>query len=380
MKDHKIGIDRILCKNLNIKQVDLDLLKAKGFTIIQDNDKSIRILNDKEGQAVYINYIKVSRKQDDTLKINELRIGQKEIETNVFNKIEYDHLDVTLPKTISDTKTNESNINNTIDLLRSIKAIEDELEGLGFGRVDLLETELKQLEININIDLDRPFKEYESVLNYMQDLLPRRIKTDINNNYRPNEIYTGFKVGNQSINLKMYDKRSNIKRISGQDIGRERLRIEYSLLSERKIRETLGSDRLGEIVKDDFKLIDKTFKKLLEDDLIKRLYKDIGDQIKHATSEIKRYKDTKTKLSGMEYIYDHDVIDIEIVLKAIKENTRSNHFARECKTLINRSIEGKQINLFGNMEKINEILKKLGQDPVEIKLTNHVKKELKKHY
>lgn len=380
MEAYKVGIDRILCKGLNIKQVDIELLKAKGFTVIQDNDKSIRILNDKDGETVQINYIKVSRKQDDSLKINELRIGQKEIRANIYNRIDYDHLDATLPASISDTKTNESNVSNTIDLLRAINAIEDELEGLGFGRLDLLEAELKQVEININIDLKKPFKEYEHVLNYMQELLPVRIKSDINNNYKPNEEYTGFKVGNKSITLKMYDKRANIKRLTGQDIGKERLRIEYSLLSERKIRETLGANKLGEVVKDEFNLIDRAFRMLLNSDLIDRIYKDIDKQIRHAKREIKKRKEARTKLSGQEYIFDHEVLDLEIVLEALRSNTAKSNYARESKTLINRAIEGKQINLFGNIEKLNEILEKLGRETVEIKLTNHIKKELKKHH
>lgn len=374
----KVGIDRILCKGLHIKQIDIDLLRSRGFTVIQENNKAIRILKNPEGQDVSINYIKVSRERDKTLKINELRIGQKEIDTVTYqDKINYTHLDVTLPRATSATGTNENNVNSSIDLMKALEAIQDELERLGFGRLNLLGVELKEIEINVNINLDRPFQEYEKALTYLQGLAPLRIKTDINSTYKPSEIYTGFKVGNQSIQLKMYDKRANIKRKTGKDIGLERLRIEYTLLSERKIMETLGSNRLKDIIDNDFKTISKAFMDLLKSDIIDKIHKDTNRQIKHATREIERYKRARTKLSGQEYIFDYEVLDIEIVLQALKENTTRGNYAKQSKTLIDRCIEGKQVYLFGNVEKLNEILEKLGQETIKIPLTRHVRKQVK---
>lgn len=380
LEDCKVGIDRIICKDLEIKQVNIELLRSKGFIVIQD-EKCIRILKDDEGKDAYISYIRVSKEQDNTLLINDLKIGRLKKETNIFNgMVDYEHLNINLPKGISKTRTNENNISNTDDLMQSIKAVQDELEGLGFGMVNILNTELKEIEINVNVDLKKPFKEYEKVLSYLQDLLPKRLKSEVNNNHKPKDRYTGFQSGNKSINIKMYDKRANIWKKTGQEIGKERLRIEYSLLNEQKIKDVFGSNKLNEIVADEFELIDKAFKRLLQADLLNNLYKDIDKQLKHATKEIGRYKATKTKLSGQEYIFDNDILDIEIVLGALKENTLSNHYSRECKTLISRVLEGKQVKLFGNIEKLNEILEVLGQEKVDIKTTRNIKKLVNKYH
>lgn len=379
MEGAKVGIDRVVLKDLEVEQVDIELLIEKGFTVIQDKE-SIRILKNADGKDIYISYIRVSKEQDSKLLINDLKIGRVKIENNIFGSVDYEHLNVNLPKGISDTRTNENNISNTSDLIKSIKAVQRELEGLGFGVVDLLGAELKEIEININIDLKKPFNEYEQVLNYLQELLPRRLKGKTNANHKPKNKYTGFQVGNDSINLKMYDKRKNIQDKSGQEIGRELLRIEYTLLHEQKIRDVFKTNKLNEIVADDFELIRQSFQELIKADLISKLYKDMDKQLKQATREIRRYKDTKTKLSGMEYIFDYKVLDIEIVLGALKENTRSNHYARECKILIDRCLEGKQTELFGNINKLNEILKALGQEKIDIEMTNHIKKVVKKYY
>lgn len=377
----KIGLDRVLLKGLNILQIDTKLLKARGFTVIQDNSKCIRVMRDTEGKETYINYIKVSKRQDETLLINELRVGQKEIDTNIFsNKVDYEHLDITLPKSLSETRTNENNVSNTVELLESLKLIQDELEGLGFGKVNLLEAEIKEMEINQNIELERPFKEYERVLEYMQGLLPNRLKSDLNSNYKAGNQYSGFKAGNKTMNIKMYDKKANVLRKSKKDIGKERLRIEYSFLNEQKIKDVFGDNRLGYIVKDDFNLIVKAFKQMLQDDLVDRLYKDIDKQLKQATRELVRYKSEKTKLSGMEYIFDHNVFDIEIILGALKKNTPKGNYARECKNLIDRSLEGKQKYLFGNIDKLNEILGEMGQAKIDIEMTKHIEKTVAKYY
>lgn len=379
MESAKVGIDRVVLKDLEIKQVDIELLIEKGFTVIQDK-QSIRILKNADGKDEYISYIRVSKEQDDKLLINDLKIGRVKTEGNVFGSVDYEHLNINLPKGISDTRTNEENISNTIDLMQSIKAVQEELEGLGFGIVDVLGAELKEIEININIDLKERFEEYEKVLHYIQELLPRRLKSGMNTRHKPRNKYTGFQVGNKSINLKMYDKRTNILEKSGQDIGKERLRIEYTLLHEQKIRDIFKTNKLNEIVADDFKLLDKAFHKLIKGDLMDKLYKDIDKQLQQATKEIRRYKDTKTKLSGMEYIFDYDVLDIEVILGALKENTSKGNYARECKTLIERCLEGKQIKLFGNINKLNEILKVLGQEKISVEMTNYIKKMLKKYY
>lgn len=380
MIKNKVGIDRIVLKELDIKQMDKEILINRGFVVIQDSENNIRIMKDR-GEDIGINYIKVSKTKDKSLLINELVIGCKEIERNVLNKLEYERLDITLPKAISQSKTNEENISNTDDLKESLKAMEEDLEGLGFGKVDLLKAEIKELEINVNIELEKEFIEYERVLEYLRDLLPNNKNTSINNSYKPKGKYTGFKTGNQSIILKMYDKRENIKRLDSRDIGKEQLRIEYKLMNEKKIRDIFKTIKLNEIVKDDFKGIDQAFKSILKKDLVDRVYKDIDRQIRHAEREIEKCKDIGGISATDLYLKNHqaDLLDIEILLEGMRKTERVNHYSRNCKKVIRSAKEIEGINLYGNIKKLNEILENLEMEKIENTITKGIKKEVEKH-
>lgn len=377
----RIGIDRVLLKHLEIKQIDINSLQANNFTVIKDNEKNIRIFKDATtGEDIKINYIKVSKKHNKSLVINELRIGRMEIQGALLNKINYEHLDVTLPISLSDKRTNESNISTTEELRQALGEVEKELEYLGFGKVDLLNTELKEMEVNLNIELERPFREYERVLNYFNSLLPTRLKRCTNAKYKAQNNYTGYKVGNGSVTLKMYDKRTDILKKTKIDIEKELLRIEYSFMNEQKIKDTFGSNKLKDI---DFEVLAETYRGLLYDDLIKRLYKDIDRQLNHAVREIEQYKKTTGGISAIDsYLknYQNNLIDIEIVLGALKELDRSSHFSREAKKAIKSALEIEGVVLFGNINKVNEILKALEYEEIKIKMTPSIIKTVKKHY
>lgn len=378
----KAGIDRIKLKDLDIKQADLEILKLNGYTVIQTNKGNVRMIYDTAiGKELGINYIKVSKKQDNTLIFNELVIGKLEIETAIKD-VEYERLDITLPKVMSETSTNEKNINNLDGLQLTLERVSSELEKLGFGEVEIINSNLKEIEVNVNIELEREFEEYKPVLEYLRGLLPNRIKSAVNSSHEPRGRYTGFKVGNDSIGLKFYDKKANILKKDNIDIEKNLLRIEYSFKNEEKIKSVFGSNNLLEIVGDDFITIDRAFKWLLEDDLIDRVYKDIDKQIKHATKYIREYKAVKGISATNNYLKNHqaNLFDVEIILIALRNTERTDNYSRVSKNTINSvaEIEGK--SLFGNMQKLNEILEVLGYKKIEIDMTKGIKKEVKKHY
>lgn len=375
-----IGIDKMLLKKLNIGQADIEVLKKNGFIVIQDDKSTARIFKDaKTGEEIAINYIKVSHKHNPDTLINDLKIGKAEIEG--IRGVEYEHLNITLPKGISNTRTNEKNINNTDDLNRSIGRYEEELEVLGFGKMHLKNTEIKEIEINTNIELEKPFQEYKEVFEYLRGLLPKGIKRLNNGSYEPKGLYTGFVVGNGSVNLKFYDKKTNISNKYGIKLEKELLRVEYTFLNEQKIKSVFGSNEFEEVTKD-FKEIEGVFKKTLGADLINRIYEDIENQRKHAVRHIKKYKKIRGISATNNYLKNHqaDLFDIEIVLTALRDTELPNHYSRQAKETISstREIEGKK--LFGNIDKLNEILEKLGFEEIKLDMTRGIRKEVKKYY
>lgn len=375
-----IGIDRMVLYNLGISRVDTDILELNGFTMIKGESSNSRVFENVTGESITIDYIKVSKEQQSELVINELRIGRKEITGN--RNVDYENLEVNLSKSISSTKTNEKNISNLEELKKSLEIVERELEELGFGKIDLSKADIKEIEININIELSRQFKEYEPVLEYLRELLPKQIKTAIGGSFESCGVYSGFKVGNRSIDLKFYDKRENVNRKYSLDIGKELLRMEYSYNSPQKIENTFGTKNLAAITKDNFKTISAAFKSELQGHLIDRIYKDIDKQQKHATRQIKSYKGVFGIGAVDNYLknYQYDLFDIEIILAALRDTERSNHYSRQAKKTINSALEIEGKELFGNINKLNEILGKLEFEKIELDITRGIKKEVGKYY
>lgn len=373
------GIDRIKLKDIPIEQVNIKKLKNKGFLVIQDNKNAYRILKDEEtGQEIGINYIKVSKQQDETLRINELKIGRGKIpDLNILPMVDYEHLDINLPSQISYNGINDQNINNTKDLLEALEHIERELEGLGFGKVELMETEIKEMEINCNIPLEKPFKDYERVIEYLFNLLPNTLKSY--NKHKQQGVFTGISIKNTQQEIKMYDKQKQIKDKTGIETNRV-IRLEYTFKTEQKIQRLFNGNTLKDISSNNFKDLQETMKRLSFDDLIDKATKDLDKQVRHAKKELQRYKGKGGATAGQEYIFDYEVFDIETILAGLKEIDKSGNFTRDARKEIERAVEGKQIKLFGNINKLNEILKGLGIKKINVKLTPTIKKELKKYY
>lgn len=381
----KIGIDRILLKDLDMNFADVSYLKANGHTVIQDDSFNGReLINKATGEIEVVDYIKMCRKQDETLLFNSLKIGTRNI-ANIKN-IDYEHLDINLPRVLSPSRTNENNINNTKDLNESVTITEKVIEDMGFGEVDLMKCEVKEIELNVNVELEHEFKEYKEVFEYIRTLLPMRLKKKTNCNHEPRNNYTGFQVNNNSMGLKFYNKKLHKEKESkdtdeSEPMG-ELLRIEYSFFNENKIESLFNSNKFSEVVKEDFSLIDRVFRKLIQGDLLKNVYRDIENQIKFTVKKIKEYQDIKGISPIDNYLKNHqqELFDIEIVLSALRQTEITNNYSRRAKETIRSAgdIEGKR--LFGNIDKLNEILGALGVEKIEMDMTKGVKKEVEKHY
>lgn len=371
-----IGIDRAVLKNIDFRQIDTELI-GKNFVVMQGNKKhSFRIMRNQSGEELFINYVKISKSKGYKGSFNELVIGAKEI-LNTINP--YEFLDTTLPSVLSEKGLNINNINDVESLKKSLEILERELNQLGFGQVDLKKAQIEELELNINIELERDFKEYERALEYFRGLLPKRLKTKINSPFYPNEVYTGFKAGNNSVSLKIYNKRAQILDDHKEDIGAECLRLEYGLLSAKKIKDVFGHNEVEELLKD-FDQVERVFRAQLEKDLINKLGKDIQDQLKNTIKKLKDYKTKSGKSAIDEFIKNEELLDIELILGALKKTELKSNYSRECKKAIKSAQGVKRTKLFGNIALLNELLEKIGYNKIEIETSKSVKKLLEKQY
>lgn len=366
----ELGIDRIVLKALDINQIDATKLKKSYF--FQENGQYFRLMLDTStGSKLKVSYIKVSGK--DELRLNELNIGVKKV-TNQL--IHYEYLDVTLPSLVNDNRTNISPIQDSSTFIKSLRVLEEELLTLGFGEVNLLSAEIEELEINATIPLEHKFSEYREALTYFNGLLPKTYKKAQEYQNRVQGEYTGFKVFNNSISLKMYNKKAQVLEAHNIDLPQELLRIEYRLLDGTKVKDFLGHNSVGSIAQD-FSQIEKTFKAKIEKDLVNKIQKDIDKQITTFTKLMIDNKQPKGTLEKVLLI--HGAFDISIVLGALKKIDTTGNYIKECRKAIRLVEKIEHTNMMGNVEKINEILEKLGYKPIKIKMTKVVKNMLQKH-
>ena len=367
-----IGIDRAVLKNIDFRQIDTELI-GKNFVVMQGNKKhSFRIMRNQSGEELFINYVKISKSKGYIGSFNELVIGAKEI-LNTINP--YEFLDTTLPSVLSEKGLNVNNINDVESLKKSLEILERELNQLGFGQVDLKKAQIEELELNINIELERDFKEYERALEYFRGLLPKRLKTKINSPFYPNEVYTGFKVGNDSVSFKIYNKRAQILDDHKEDIGAECLRLEYRLLSAKKIKDAFGHNEVEELLKD-FDQVERVFRAQLEKDLINKLGKDIQDQLKNTIKKLSDYK-AKYKSKYIAQVVgalgENSLLDYEILKRAfeIVEEGKNKNTLKNNLTLVRQKLRQKEklnnTSYFGNIDKINQLLTALGYEKIGLK-------------
>lgn len=373
---NSIGIDKIvLSLKFNEFTIHLDKLMDAGADIYYGTFKKpyTSFIDISSKKKILLNSLKLTNKNEKNLPFNTLMIGCNKNESGI--NVSYATLDVTLPTVLG--STNELSITDNSTLLKILDTINIKLIEFGLN-VDLNNSIIKELEINNNIYLNKKFKEYKFVLEYIKNLTPKGLKADINANYGDYENYTGFKVGNKSRSLKFYDKKVALNKIYQQDIDKELLRIEYRLKNSTTIKNSLGFNIVGELINDDFKSIICTYNYMFNKDVYNHMTKDIELQEKALKASFKRN-------GNIQCLLDKMPIDIELILDTIKINDKNGNYSRDCKRLIQNAckkqkasnmIEINKFNYFGNIDKLNEILDALEFKTFDFQLTGAVNKQL----
>ena len=366
-----IGIDRVVFKTLNLKNINAKLLR-RSFHISEGGD-IFRVMIDKTGEELKVNCIKVKSSDEQPLKITSLDVGVKKIK-KLYKSYEY--LDVTLPKMFDEEAINVSNVSSLMRFKRSLRKIEEELKLLGFTDIDLGKAQVEELEINVNVPLQKNFYEYEGALRYLKSLLPKTLRRGQSYRDRLNNQYTGFKAFNNSVSIKFYDKRKQILEEHKKDIGYELLRIEYRMLKAEKVKGFIGTIEVNDIL-NNFSCIADSFKRGLEKDLISKIQKDINSQVDETSKVLKKYKRAGKNVIDS-CLKNDKIIDIEILLGALKKVEIPNIYMREARKAIKSAGEINKENLFGNIKRLNEILQLLGYKKIKIETTKTVEEELKR--
>lgn len=375
----RAGLDKVKLIPPEIKQIDIGLMKKIG-EVVQSKPNEFRYLIDsKTGKLVGFNKIELRKSRYKHMRANLIELVSYNTGQAILPIVHYERIDANLPRQISQKGINSDNISNYKDLILAISFLEEDAKKYGIVDWELVKSQVREMEVNYNIPITRAFNEYERVINYIASLRSGYLK--VGKGFESDK-YTGLTIGNNEWNIKMYDKKTDIRNKTGIEID-ELLRIEFTFKTINKIKSIFGDNELKTIIKDDFDYMQEVLREKILDDVVERIYKDIESQVNHAIKHIEKYKSVGGGANAvLTYLNNHQdsLLDIEIVLEAQRTVNKRN-YARECRKTIETTLDMEEPRkLIGNIEKLNEILKNLGYEKIKINTTPTIRKEIAEHY
>lgn len=312
---NKIGIDKIAITGFKIKNID---------TINYDLEKKA-----KETQQ------KILKDSLERYQLIKYRINKKN-----YPKLILYPSRILWGNNIKNTKVNE--------FLKALKWAKSELEKRGLILEEFEKAKIKEIEININLEIS--FQEYEKIFRI---LLPTA--KIYGKNKKDSVSVETIETKGKTTSFKIYDKGKQ------QSLSKGLVRFEYYLkeLEYQIICEKSGySGDLQTLIKKPF-LLTEIFKqkiKELHKKALKYINKEIEKPLKLKYNEIKKYnstaikKDIKPIYKQLEKVEPYGIFDKNILIKIIKESKEKNK-----KREINKILEiYKDLN---ELEKLKQIYK-----------------------
>lgn len=352
---NEVGIDKIKLVSFDIKLTNLnDLYKHKNSTI-SDSDLFKRefIIND---QIVEVGTIFIS---DSIFKLNIGIRKEKSGNTRPYQTIEINPAKILFGENIN-------NISNNKDLLDAINIVEKRLSEYGI-EANFKKAIIEEIEININIRLEEQFSRYKNVFELIKSVLPKTLIKGASYDDRRLADYTGFKVKNTQLSLKFYDK--FIERNIQNEFSL--LRIEYRFLSRYKVKDVLGLNVVDELLSD-FNKVKSSFIVLIQKHIVSKVQKKIHElnmliyeSLINTQATQRYYIKYLLAVTQDERIFDYEMIALAIGKLDISKGSRSLRRKELRKLLREREEKGNNL-FFNNLDRLNEIITKLGFNKVQL--------------
>lgn len=255
------GIDKTVIKGFKLNYMDKEKLLNHAYknVILQTSEYGI-IVSTSEKEEERISYLKIT----DGHLFKYLMLGVKQ-NRGVLNP--YYHLEITISE-LTDNNLIPLNTTEYINMLNRIKDYLLDIYGLD---IDFSNAYYDLIELNKTAVMDKPFKEYDYLLNLMGKLVPKRYKdrvyhTDELNILKQVEFYNGSMKG------KIYDKTRQLLERFKIVLDKNYMRIEYTLNGSKKIETALGERTINKITDEAIK---NFLNEQIERDLIEPLEKHI---------------------------------------------------------------------------------------------------------
>lgn len=352
---NEIGIDKIKLVSFDIKLTNLnDLYKHKNTTI-SDSDLYKRKFS-IDNEIVEIGAIFIS---DSIFKLN---IGIRK--EKMGNTIPYQTIEINPAKILFGENIN--NISNKENLLESIYIVEQRLKEYGI-EANLKKAIIEEIEINSNIKLNEQFSRYKNVFELIKSVLPKTLIKGASYDDRRLVDYTGFKVSNTQISLKFYDKFTERNMESEFSL----LRIEYRFLNRDKVKSILGFNVLEEL-SSNFNKVESSFNMLIQKHIVSKVEKKIHKLNKLMHESLIKIQATQRyyikyllAVTQDETIFDYEMIALAIGELDISKGSKSLR-RKELRNLLKEREEKGSNLFFNNLDRLNEIIEKLGFNKVQL--------------
>ena len=352
--EERIGIDRTVIAGFRIVYINVAKFLAHDNVELERQGKLLYMLKDGSG----FRWLKIK----DNYCFGTLVAGTRNTK---FMKTDFSRMDVFIQNVGEGNLQNDTVSGYKARLEKILQYVYDEYGIL----IDSSNIRLNEMEINCTFRLKDEFYKYHRVLRLMMFNLPKNFKklveygrTDEKNVCIKNET---FLRGNESVALKIYDKKEQLYQKLGFETETDIMRIEIVLKKPGKIKEVFGSNLLDLI--SDKKINDyyiQQFVKIIENKYRKwQKYNGnyLLEQIIYHKKQNSRYwkSNLLRECGNMEQINQIPVLlDISDLLIVVKKIDKNGHFSRDKKELLRQC---KHNNVFQqkDADKAEELISKV---------------------
>lgn len=352
----RIGLDRMVVTNFIIVKLDYRKLESHVNVEVEKKEEGYRYcLSDGKGFS--------KLKIEDYRRFGVLSAGTSR---NKYGMHLYSRMEVTIGEkhtgnlqnlTVMEYKTR---IREIFSYLHTEYGVETRWE----------EVTISLLEINCTFSINAEFYRYHRVLRLMMYNLPAYYKkiTEVRNrNHEENRLESEtYYRGNDSLQIKLYDKRKQLQETYHYEYGENLLRIEFVLKRAQKVREVFKSNRLKDLTDDKiYSFFWRQFKKLFikryiswkkqnESVLKKMILKHKLEYGNQWAGSLLNYCRNQEQQTGIPVL-----LSIEDLFYILKPMDQYGHFSRTKQSLL-RKCEGQDVYLQNDSQKIREIFSKIG--------------------
>lgn len=280
-------------------------------------------------------------------------------------------------------KNNSITISSQGEIERVQKELVEIIEKELGAKVDLKNTIHTRIDYPINIEKIADFRDWRNVFiliakatNNEDDVLFYGV------DQKNKKLYSkGILVrAGRELDINFYNQRENIKRKTGEDIGKEVLRVETRLKSDKVIKKYLGTNKIKEVKLKDIKEVSR---EIIQNEVLDKLVKELEEQKDFLARELKDYRkrirNNYIKSFVEKYqsrIFDYELLELAIDRLEVAPRTKRMYKAQARETLQElEEISDFDIKYFDNFSRINFMCwKLLGKEFKDYNIKAQIKK------